>query len=289
MARHRAPTTISCRARAAGVIGRITNRRLSSLAAARLFPTTSCPSPYTGSGTITPAPLTGGFVITAGIVNASKIYDGLLTSPCSRPTSRFSGWVERRQAAVISPPSPADFGQKDVGTQLALSAMFGDQRPDSNGGTNLDNYQINAPQLGIGNITPARADGVDHRQPDQDLQRQHRCRTASGNFNITGWVPGENGTINAECLASYALRQHDAGSRNITATLTPGNYVHAGHHAVQLHRADRGRGPRDDQAGAAVRHRRSSPPTRSTTRPTCRCAQRRRRGPAGLVDADCPT
>ena len=81
------------------------------------------PTVWTGSGSITPAPLTGSFVLTAGIVNASKVYDGTTDIVLDGANFTLSGFVNG-DSAVVNDGIHATFGQKDIGTDLPLSAQL---------------------------------------------------------------------------------------------------------------------------------------------------------------------
>lgn len=184
------------------------------------------PSSYLGSGTITPAPLTGSFtVLNVGIVNASKVYDGTLNINLLPNNFTLSGWVGTDNG-VVSHTINGTFGQKNVGTNLALSAALSTSDLTPSGSTDLNNYAINTPVIGIGNITPAQLTVTVVGNPTKTYNGSTDAALASGNFNISGWVSGESGTINPSATASYDSANASAvNGRTISATLTPGNYV----------------------------------------------------------------
>ncbi|HVI57155.1 MAG TPA: YDG domain-containing protein [Luteibacter sp.] len=184
------------------------------------------PSSYLGSGSITPAPLTGSFtVLNVGIVNASKVYDGLLTIRLQPNNFTLSGWVGTDDG-VVSQPITGTFGQKNVGTNLPLSAELSTSDLTPSGSTNLANYRINSPVLGVGNITPAQLTVTVVGNPTKTYNGSTDAALSSGNFSINGWVSGESGTINPSATASYdSANASAANGRTISATLTPGNYV----------------------------------------------------------------
>jgi filamentous hemagglutinin family protein len=187
------------------------------------------PSSYLGSGTITPAPLTGNFtVLNVGIVNASKVYDGTLNINLLPNNFALSGWIGTDNG-VVSHTINGTFGQKSVGTNLALSAELSTADLTPGGSTDLRNYAINTPVIGIGNITPAQLTVTVVGNPTKTYNGSTDAALASGNFNISGWVPGESGTINPSATASYDSANASAvNGRTISATLTPGNYVLGG-------------------------------------------------------------
>ena len=184
------------------------------------------PTSYLGSGSITPAPLTGAFtVLDVGIVNASKVYDGLLTITLHPANFTLSGFVNGDSATVTSDIT-GTFGQKNVGTDLPLSATMSTSDLTAASGTNLSNYAINSPVIGIGNITPAQLTVSIIGNPTKTYNGSTDVALGTGNFSVTGWVNGENGTINPSASAGYDSPNASAvNGRTITATLTPGNYV----------------------------------------------------------------
>ncbi|PTR32557.1 filamentous hemagglutinin family protein [Luteibacter sp. OK325] len=187
------------------------------------------PTSYLGSGSITPAPLTGGLItLGVGIVNASKIYDGSLNISLMPNNFTLSGWVGT-DSGVVSHSIIGTFGQKNVGTDLALSAGLSTADLTPGGSTILSNYAINTPVLGIGNITPAQLTVSIVGNPTKTYNGSTNAALGSGNFNVSGWVSGESGTINPSATASYdSANASTANGRAITATLTPGNYVLGG-------------------------------------------------------------
>jgi filamentous hemagglutinin family protein len=184
------------------------------------------PANYLGSGSITPAPLTGGLItLGVGIVNASKIYDGLSIINLHPNNFTLSGWVGTDNG-VVAHDVTGTFGQTNVGTNLALSALLSTSDLTPSGGTNLQNYAINSPVLGIGNITPAQLTVTVVGTPTKTYNGSVDAALASGNFSISGWVHGESGSINPSATASYdSANASVVGGRTISATLTPGNYV----------------------------------------------------------------
>jgi filamentous hemagglutinin family protein len=184
------------------------------------------PTTYLGSGSIMPAPLTGSFtVLDVGIVNASKVYDGLLTITLHPANFTLSGFVNGDSATVTSDIT-GTFGQKNVGTDIPLSANMSTSDLTAGSGTNLGNYAINSPVLGIGNITPAQLTVSIIGNPTKTYNGSTNVALTSGNFSVAGWVHGENGTINPSASAGYDSANASAvNGRIITATLTPGNYV----------------------------------------------------------------
>ena len=183
------------------------------------------PTTWSGSGSITPAPLTGSFVITAGIVNASKVYDGSTDIILNGVNFTLSGFVNG-DSAIVNDNIHATFGQKDVGTNIPLSALLttGDLT-GTNGTTQteLGNYRINTPVFGVGNITPRSLIVSVIGNPTKVYNGSIDAALTSGNFSINGFATGESGSINPSATASYDSA--NAGARTVTATLTPGNYV----------------------------------------------------------------
>ncbi|WP_430390102.1 YDG domain-containing protein [Dyella sp. 20L07] len=181
------------------------------------------PTSYIGSGTITPAPLTG-WVIDAGIVNANKVYDGTKFITLGSSNFTLSGFKGSDSATVNSGANiTGQFGQSDVGNNIPLSATLTIGDLVAGSGTNLNNYQITTPTLGVGNITPALLNVLIINNPTKIYNGSTDAALTSSNFSIVGWASGEGGSINPTATASYD--SSNAGARNVTAVLTPGNYI----------------------------------------------------------------
>ncbi|KJV36368.1 YDG domain-containing protein [Luteibacter yeojuensis] len=183
------------------------------------------PTTWTGSGTITPAPLTGSFVLNAGIVNATKVYDGSTSITLNSNNFTLSGFVNG-DSAVVNDGIQGTFGQKNVGTNVPLSAQLAITDLTGTNGTTqqeLGNYQINTPVLGVGNITPAALVVSITGTPTKVYNGSTAVALTSGNFTIGGWASNEGGSINPTATAGYDSA--NAGARTVTAQLTPGNYL----------------------------------------------------------------
>jgi filamentous hemagglutinin family protein len=179
------------------------------------------PANYFGSGTITPAPLSGQ-VIGVGIVNASKVYDGTYAITLDDANFVLSGFVGS-DSATVGTTVTGTFGQKDVGSDLPLSATLDKSDLVAGAGTNLDNYTIANPALGVGDITVRPLTVTVTGDPTKVYNGSVDAALSSANFDISGWAAGESGSIEPTATASYDAP--DAGARTITAVLTPGNYV----------------------------------------------------------------
>ena len=186
------------------------------------------PTVWTGSGSITPAPLTGSFVLTAGIVNASKVYDGTTDIVLDGANFTLSGFVNG-DSAVVNDGIHATFGQKDVGTDLPLSAQLTISDLTATNGTTqqeLGNYQINTPVFGLGEITPRQLLVSVIGNPTKVYNGTAQASLNSANFSISGWAAGEGGTIQPTATAVYdSANASTSNGRTVTATLSPGNYV----------------------------------------------------------------
>jgi filamentous hemagglutinin family protein len=183
------------------------------------------PTTWTGSGSITPAPLTGAFVLSAGIVDASKVYDGTTNIILNSANFTLSGFVNG-DSAVVNDGIHGSFGQKDVGTNIPLSAQLAITDLTGTNGTTqqeLGNYQIVNPVLGLGNITPKQLLVSIIGNPTKVYNGSTDVALNSGNFQITGWATGEGGSINPSATSGYDAP--DAGARTVSAALTPGNYL----------------------------------------------------------------
>ncbi|MGH8145601.1 MAG: YDG domain-containing protein [Rhodanobacteraceae bacterium] len=184
------------------------------------------PVTYVGSGTITPAPLSGNVVVPRidGSTRASKVYDGTMDITLQADNFTLSGWVAGDGATFKSGFSTTGhFGQSDVGTDLPLSATLDKFDLVADAGTNLANYAISSPAFGLGDITPRSLAVSIVNNPTKVYNGSVDAALTSANFQITGWATDEGGSIEPTATASYDAP--DAGSRTVKATLTPGNYV----------------------------------------------------------------
>lgn len=182
------------------------------------------PTTWTGSGSITPAPLTGR-LLNAGIVDASKVYDGTTDIILNGANFTLSGFINN-DSAVVNDGILANFGQKDVGTNIPLSAQLAIGNLTGTNGTTqqeLSNYQIVNPVLGVGNITPRQLLVSIVGNPTKVYNGSTNVALNSSNFQITGWATGEGGSINPSATSGYDAP--DAGARTVSAALTPGNYL----------------------------------------------------------------
>jgi filamentous hemagglutinin family protein len=197
------------------------------------------PTSYLGSGSITPAPLTGNFtVLNVGIVNATKVYDGGFGISLLPTNFTLSGWLNADNG-VVSHNINGTFGQKNVGTNLALSAELSTADLTPSGTTNLSNYAINSPVLGLGNITPAQLTVTVVGNPTKTYNGSTDAALSSSNFLVNGWVTNEGGTINPSATASYdSANASSVNGRTISATLTPGNYVLSGSTLLSNYQVD---------------------------------------------------
>jgi filamentous hemagglutinin family protein len=197
------------------------------------------PTSYLGSGSITPAPLTGNFtVLNVGIINATKVYDGGFNISLLPTNFTLSGWLNSDNG-VVSHNINGTFGQKNVGTNLALSAELSTADLTPSGTTNLANYAINSPVLGLGNITPAQLTVTVVGNPTKTYNGSTDAALSSTNFLVNGWVTNEGGTINPSATASYdSANASSVNGRTISATLTPGNYVLTGSTLLSNYQVD---------------------------------------------------
>jgi len=173
----------------------------------------SIPSLATGTGQITPVPV-GGQII-AGLVGASKTYDGLNTISLLPGNFSFTGLMNGDTVQTNFASLIGLFGSKNVGTQ-SLTANFngGDLSVNS---AHPEDYTLPAQAFGTGIINPAVLTARIIGNPTKTYDGSTQVSLGSGNYELDGFVAGEGGSITPSSHVAYASK--DAGNWNIIAQL----------------------------------------------------------------------
>ncbi|WP_250624998.1 YDG domain-containing protein [Pinirhizobacter soli] len=173
----------------------------------------SIPSLATGTGQITPVPV-GGLII-AGLVGASKTYDGLNTISLLPANFSFTGLTNGDTVQTNFASLIGLFGSKNVGTQ-SLTANFngGDLSVNS---AHPEDYTLPAQAFGTGIINPAVLTARIIGNPTKTYDGSPQVSLGSGNYELDGFVAGEGGSITPSSHVAYASK--DAGNWNIVALL----------------------------------------------------------------------
>ena len=173
----------------------------------------SIPTVATGTGQITPVPVAG--LIIAGLVGASKTYDGLNTISLLPSNFNFAGLLNGDTVTMNFANLTGIFGSKNVGTQ-SLTANFGTGDLTVNS-AHPEDYTLPAQAFGTGIINPAVLTARIIGNPTKVYDGTTQVSLAPGNYDIEGFVNGENASITPSSHVAYAGK--DAGSQNITALL----------------------------------------------------------------------
>jgi len=190
----------------------------------------SIPSVATGTGQITPVPVAG--LIIAGLVGASKTYDGLNTISLLPANFSFTGLLNGDTVSMNFANLTGIFGSKNVGTQ-SLTANFGTGDLSVNS-AHPEDYTLPTQAFGTGIINPAVLTARIIGNPTKVYDGTTKISLAPGNYELDGLVAGESGTITPSAQVDFASK--NAGNWNIVALLattsfTPGagtdfsNYV----------------------------------------------------------------
>jgi trimeric autotransporter adhesin len=179
----------------------------------------SIPTLATGTGQITPKPING--LILAGLVGASKTYDGLNTISLLPGNFSFTGLMNGDTVTINFANLTGIFGSKNVGTQ-SLTANFnaGDLSVNS---ANPGDYTLPAQAFGTGIINPAVLTARIIGNPSKVYDGTTKISLAPGNYELDGLVDGESGSITPSSQVAFASK--DAGSWNIVALLATTSFT----------------------------------------------------------------
>ncbi len=220
----------------------------------------SLPTTALGFGTITPRPVTGGppYQVTAGITDATKVYDGTTAITLGSSNILFDGFLSTDGVTWTATGVTGTFATKDVGTQ-PLTASLNDGNVSftcGGGGTGcLGNYTDGSHLLSTpGWSITAYGSGI-IQQKDlyitlSGVTKQYDGNTTvlplgTGNFTVygyadnntggaqdSGWVSGEAATITPTASFTYGspnvsrdVNGNVLGDIEVKGTLTSNNYT----------------------------------------------------------------
>ena len=211
------------------------------------------PATASGTGTITPAPLTGTL-----IGNPTKVYDGTTSATLSGANYVLSGFLPG-QGATINQTSgvyaSANAGVEQVTATVTPSEYI------ATGGTLLSNYAPPTTFTGSGTITQAALAGYITAgitgNPTKPYDGTTTATLNPANFILTGFANGQGASV-TQTAGIYASA--NAGSSGGDRESDLGRF-HAQHRyqSIQLHAAERGLRDRHHHARDPERgHRRQS-------------------------------
>jgi trimeric autotransporter adhesin len=179
----------------------------------------SLPVAASGTGTITPALVTGS--IQAGITgNPTKTYDGTTVATLTSANYVLSGFVDGQGATVTQ--TVGAYASANAGSQTVTASLTGSDFA-ANAGTNLSNYTLPSTAFGTGTINPAPLGVSIVGDPTRVYNGSTNMVLGPGSYQITGFVSGQGASINPAALINYA--NPNVGTQTLTASLTPSAYT----------------------------------------------------------------
>ncbi|AWM76741.1 hypothetical protein HYN04_02565 [Phenylobacterium parvum] len=172
----------------------------------------SFPATATGSGTITPRP------VSASISGASRAYDGTNIATLAPGSFSLSGFVAGQGATVTQTSgiySGSDVGSWGISTTLAPGQFT------ANAGTNFANYILPISATGTGVITPRALSVAIIGNPTKVYDGATAAVLSSANYSLSGFISGQGASVNK---ASGVYDQANAGARTVTASLAAGDF-----------------------------------------------------------------
>ncbi|MBB6243195.1 YDG domain-containing protein [Rhodanobacter sp. MP1X3] len=154
----------------------------------------------------------------------TKIYDG--TDAANLTTGNFdvSGFIAGQSGSVAQASgtynSPNVLGATTVTTALQASDFA------VGSGTKLSNYSFPATVNGAGSITPAPLDTAIVNNPTKTYDGTNTATLTQNNLGLSGAIGSEQITVNNGTY-SGAYATVNAGTQNVTATLTAGDLTFA--------------------------------------------------------------
>ncbi|GLQ99726.1 YDG domain-containing protein [Dyella mobilis] len=162
---------------------------------------------------ITPAPLT-----ITGLIANNKVYDNTTADTLNTSNAALGGVFAGDTVTLSSGGATAQFGQTNVGNNLAVSVSG-----FSIGGGSASNYTLTQPGL-TANITPAPLTVTVTGDPTKTYNGNSAATLVASDYTITGFVAGQGATLPQTASASYASA--NAGTNvTVNATLALSDYL----------------------------------------------------------------
>ncbi|MGC1547391.1 MAG: YDG domain-containing protein [Rhodanobacter sp.] len=162
---------------------------------------------------ITPAPLT-----ISGVIANNKIYDGTTADTLNTSAGILNGIFGGDSVTLSSSGATGQFGQSNVGNNLAVSiGGF------AIGGTSASNYTLLQPSL-TASITPAPLTVTITGAPTKTYDGSTFATLSASDYTISGFVAGQGATLPQTASANYASPNAGTGL-TVNATLTTSDYL----------------------------------------------------------------
>ena len=175
------------------------------------------PSSVVGTGTITPAPLTGAIV-----GNPTKVYDSTTSATLTSTSYTLSGFLPGQSATINQ--TVGTYSSPNAGVQV-VSASVSNADYAAGSGTLLSNYSLPTSLSGTGTITQAQLAGYVQAGIVGNPSKQYDGTTTAtldpANFVLTGFTGGQGASV-TQTVGQYA--SPNAGLQTVIANLSSGDF-----------------------------------------------------------------
>ena len=184
-------------------------------------------STVSGTGTITPAPLSVSI-----INNPTKVYDSTTTATLAGGNYVLSGLVNG-ESITFNGPTTGTYASANAGVE-AVSSLLSGANFTAGSGTLLSNYALPTSANGFGTITPATV-GVSivasinkpvskvYDGTDVYLLNVLSGGTYTQDFNLTGFQGSDNAFVNANITGHFASK--NVGNQPFSVTLNSSDFT----------------------------------------------------------------
>jgi len=185
---------------------------------ATLLSNYSLPASATGTGTITPAPLTGMLV-----GNPTKVYDGTTSATLDGANYTLSGFLAGQGATVnqtVGVYASANAGLEPVSATVTAANYV------ATGSTLMSNYSLPTIFNGTGTITQAALAGDIYAaitgNPTKPYDGTTTATLTSANYVLTGFVSGQGATVTQPVGQYWSA---NVGAQPVTANLVAADFT----------------------------------------------------------------
>ncbi|WP_181969763.1 YDG domain-containing protein [Paraburkholderia sp. DHOC27] len=172
-----------------------------------------------GTGTITPAPLTGMLV-----GNPTKTFDGTAAATLSPANYALSGLIGNQSMTVTQ--TAGTYDSANAGVQ-GVSAALGAADYQAGAGTLLSNYILPTTMAGVGTITRAALTGTLSAaitgNPTKVYDGTTVATLAPANFTLSGFVGSDSATVNQSVSGQYGSK--NVGLQPVSANLSEADFT----------------------------------------------------------------
>ena len=180
-------------------------------------------SSVTGTGTITPAPLTVQIVN-----NPTKVFDGTTSATLDAGNFSLYGLINGESIA-LNAPAAGNYASPSAGIE-DVSAALTAANFTAGSGTLLSNYLLPTVANGLGTITP-KAVGVSINaaitgNPSRVYDGSTAMTLDPSQFTLTGFVNGDSAVVNKAIAGTFGGK--NVGAQPLTATLQESDFDFTG-------------------------------------------------------------